>query len=79
MCDVYSGISETNIIKAKEAVAAAVGKGNSSTRRLSCGRKKKIYTLLLHSAGHSKQAVNTIVLGDKNNKRQMLTRRSEWR
>ena len=77
MCDVYSGISETNIIKAKEAVAAAVGKGNSSTR-LSCGRKKKIYTLL-HSAGHSKQAVNTIVLGDKNNKRQMLTRRSEWR
>ena len=45
MCDVYSGISETNIIKAKEAVAAAVGKGNSSTR-LSCGRKKKIYTLL---------------------------------
>ena len=78
MCDVYRGISETNIIKAKEAVAAAVGKGNSSTR-LSCGRKKKIYTLLLHSAGHSKQAVNTIVLGDKNNKRQMLTRRSEWR
>ena len=77
MCDVYSGISETNIIKAKEAVAAAVGKGNSSTR-LSCGRKKKIYTLL-HRAGHSKQAVNTIVLGDKNNKRQMLTRRSEWR
>ena len=52
MRDVYSGISETNIIKAEEAVAAAaVGKGNSSTR-LSCGRKKKTYP-----AGHSKQVV----------------------